>query len=191
VKAEHARELAPSIIFGPRFDRYPLRVRHGHEDALFNAPDPTGRDFPLGYFITRFTAKAAEQGLPEMSFSFRTILKSGGEVVRLLRQQPLVDCVFDTVLKATGVKLEDRVVMPDGSSIEVGNRPLPRSQVRVGGRLRHVPAPGQLVQQQSVLRQDLARRCRQLSREHVGSALPMGSRRRRAVGVAKAGIPTR
>jgi len=121
VTADHVHEIASSIIFGSRYDRPPLRVRHGHEDALFNAPDPTGRPFPLGYFITRFTATAAERGLPAMSTSFRTILKNGPEVVKLLKHKPLTECVFDTVLRETGVTLGDEVVMPDGSTVLVGN----------------------------------------------------------------------
>lgn len=121
VNAGHAREIAPNIIFGSRYDHPPLRVRHGHEDALFNAPDPTGRPFPLGYFITRFTATAAERGIPAMSTSFRTILKSGPEVVKLLKNKPLAECVFDTVLQETGVKIDDKVIMPDGSTVLVGN----------------------------------------------------------------------
>lgn len=121
VTAEDARLLVPGIIYGPHYEEYPLRVYHGHEEALFNAEDPAGRKFPLGYFITRLTATAAARGASAIHLSFRTILNSGGEVLKLLKSKPLAECVIDTILRATGVKLEDKVVMPDGSTIEVGN----------------------------------------------------------------------
>jgi UDP-2,3-diacylglucosamine pyrophosphatase LpxH len=119
--ADAAHHLAPNVNFVPHYDEFPLRVRHGHENCLFNAPDPTGREFPLGYFISRFVATAAARGMAEVGMNFRTIWKSGPKLVALLEHGALVDCVFDVVRNAAGIKLEDRVIMPNGSTVEVSD----------------------------------------------------------------------
>ncbi|HEU4732710.1 MAG TPA: hypothetical protein VFT22_32665, partial [Kofleriaceae bacterium] len=107
-------------VFMPSYGHeFPLRVSHGHEDSLFNSPDPMGRDFPLGYFITRFVATAASRGLGEVGVNWRTILGSGPQLVALLEHHPLAECVFDAVRSAAAISLDDRVIMPDGEARKV------------------------------------------------------------------------
>ncbi|HET7504109.1 MAG TPA: hypothetical protein VFK02_23975 [Kofleriaceae bacterium] len=117
-----ARELAPQIVFMNSYNsEFPLRVSHGHENSLFNSPDPMGRDVPLGYFITRFVATAAREGLGEVGMNWRTILGSGPEIVALLEHHPLAECVFDAVRKAAGIGPDAYVKMPDGSERNVSD----------------------------------------------------------------------
>jgi UDP-2,3-diacylglucosamine pyrophosphatase LpxH len=120
MNAAQVHQLAPQAVFMPSYNNeFPLRVSHGHENCLFNAPDPAGRRFPLGYFITRFVATAARNGNYQVGANWRTILGSASEVVALLEHKPLAECVFDAVREAAHVKLDDLVIMPDGGSREV------------------------------------------------------------------------
>jgi len=118
--ASDAHYLHPQINFLPRYDEYPLRVRHGHEGCLFNGPDPRGRDVPLGYFISRFVATAAARGLHPVGLSLQLLWNSGPELVALLKAAPLAECVFDAVCHAADITLDDDVIMPDGSARKVG-----------------------------------------------------------------------
>jgi UDP-2,3-diacylglucosamine pyrophosphatase LpxH len=116
-----ARHLADNVKLVPRYnDEFPLRICHGHEDCLFNGPDPSNRPFPLGYFISRLVATAAARNLCDVGVNVRTFLKIGPDLALLLETEPLAEIVFDVVRKAADIKLEDRVVMPDGSTIAVG-----------------------------------------------------------------------
>lgn len=117
-----ARHLADGVSLVPRYnDAFPLRVWHGHDDCLFNGPDPTGRPFPLGYFISRFVATATARGLAEVGLNIRTFLKVGPELAFLLETEPLAEIVFDVVRKAADIKLEDQVIMPDGRTVAVSD----------------------------------------------------------------------
>ena len=111
-----AHRIAPNVRFVPGFDDPPLRLRHGHENCLFNAPDPAGRQFPLGYFISRFVATAAARGLAPVGLNLQLLWHSGPQLVALLGKEPLAKCVFDAVCHAADVSLTDGVIMPDGSA---------------------------------------------------------------------------
>lgn len=117
---ETARYLADGVQLVPRYnDAFPLRVWHGHEDCLFNGPDPMRRPFPLGYFISRFVATAAARGLAEVGVNIRTFLKVGDQLARLLETEPLAEIVFDVVCQAAEIEVRDQVKMPDGRTIAV------------------------------------------------------------------------
>ncbi|HEX8112561.1 MAG TPA: hypothetical protein VF516_32750 [Kofleriaceae bacterium] len=119
--AETARYLADGAQLVPRHNvDFPLRAQHGHEDCLFNGPDPMDRPFPLGYFISRFVATAAARGLAEVGVNIRTFLKVGPELAILLETEPLAQIVFEVVRKAADLELEDPVILPDGRTITVG-----------------------------------------------------------------------
>lgn len=115
------RVFGPSVAFGKQLDLPPLRVRHGHEGSLFNAPDPGGRPYPIGYFITRMTATGVERGRPGVNLDLWTVLKNSSSVLSALRGQPVSECIFDVVMKATGVTTRDVIEMPDGSVMPVVN----------------------------------------------------------------------
>lgn len=109
------RAIGPQVVFGKQLDLPPLRVRHGHEGSLFNAPDPAGRPFPIGYFITRMTATGVASGHAPMNLDLWTVLKNSSDVLKALRGSPISQCVFDVVMKATGVQGRDLCVLPGGA----------------------------------------------------------------------------
>ena len=119
VVAADAQHVSPLVAFGHQLDLPPLRVRHGHEGCLFNAPDPTGHLHPIGYSITRMTASGVSRGHGSASLNLWTILKSADEVERLVAGKPIAECVFDAVAAASGVSLSERCVLPGGGSIEL------------------------------------------------------------------------
>jgi UDP-2,3-diacylglucosamine pyrophosphatase LpxH len=117
---DDAHHLAFNVNLVPHYDEFPLSVRHGHEGCLFNAPDPMGRPYPLGYFISRFVATAAARGKAKVGLNLQLLFKSGDQLVALLEHEPLAKCVFDAVCHAADISLTDKVIMPDGNSLEVG-----------------------------------------------------------------------
>lgn len=118
VSAEVAHALAPNTVFGPVYEEFPLRVTHGHDHCLFNASDPGGRKYPLGYFITRCCATAARNGAAhDMGWNFWSLFNGGAEIVRWIKDsKPLSQCVMDFVKDATGVSDSTPITMPDGST---------------------------------------------------------------------------
>ncbi len=118
--ADIAKLIHPRVVFGSHYDEAPLRVRHGHEESLFNAPDPTGRTEPLGYWMSRFSATGINRGRGQVSADFWTILQSGPELAAALAVHALTDAVFDVTLSATGLTVADRCTTPWGSTIGVG-----------------------------------------------------------------------
>jgi hypothetical protein len=115
--ADAAALLPAGHAFGSRFDIGALHVRHGHEQALFNGPDPVGRRYPLGYYLTRIATTGVLRGNPAQTMDVWTILKNGSEVLRALAGKPLAECVFDVVCAAAGVGLSEKIHMPDGSCV--------------------------------------------------------------------------
>jgi len=113
-----AHALAPSTVFGPRYEEYPLRVTHGHEHALFNGSDPAGRKYPLGYFITRCCATAERDIGKKLDLNFWSVFGGADQIVKWIKdRKPLGSCVMDFVMKATGVTDTTPIVMPDGSHV--------------------------------------------------------------------------
>jgi len=102
------------VVFGRQYDEACLRVRHGHEGSLFNAPDPSGRPYPIGYFITRMTATAVNRGRSDVSLNLWTVLKHADEAKKLLGGEPVNEAIFNAILNATGLSWNDQFVMPDG-----------------------------------------------------------------------------
>lgn len=115
--AADVHAISGKIVFGPRFDEYPLRVRHGHEGSLFNAPDPGGHPYPVGYYITRLTATGVNRGHAQPPMDLWTVFKNAAEVAAAVRGKPLSECIFDVILEASGVSANDRVLMPDGNYV--------------------------------------------------------------------------
>lgn len=107
------------IKFLPFYQEGPLRIQHGHDTCLFNGPDPMNRDYPLGYFISRFVATAVARGLHPIGLSLQLIFHSKPELVRLLKGAPLAECVFDAVCRAARIAMTEDVIMPDGNARKV------------------------------------------------------------------------
>ena len=87
-----------------------VRAEHGNLHALFCAPDPEGRELPLGYFISRIAATAKRD-------KKTTFLSVVGTVKRLLaiwkKDQPVVTGIFDEICCQAGLDGNDRIKMPD------------------------------------------------------------------------------
>lgn len=113
---DDARHLADGVQLVSSHKVFPLHARHGHEDCLFNAPDPKGRLFPLGYYISRFVATAAACGAGAVGLNIRTLWNVPDLAKRLLTE-PLAKLVFDVVRDRAGLKPQDQVIMPDGQKV--------------------------------------------------------------------------
>lgn len=117
--ADDVHYVHPKINFLPFYNEGPLRIQHGHDACLFNGPDPMHRDYPLGYFISRFVATAVARGLHPIGLSLQLLFSSKAELVALLNGAPLAECVFDAVCKAARIAMTEDVIMPDGSTRKV------------------------------------------------------------------------
>ncbi|HEX7840807.1 MAG TPA: hypothetical protein VF469_25190 [Kofleriaceae bacterium] len=117
--AEAAHHIAPNVSFVTGgLDDPPLYIHHGHENSLFNAPDPAGREFPLGYYISRFVATAAARGLAPVGLNLQLIWKKRDELLAFVKGQPLAVSVLNAVCDAAHINPnspDEHVVMPDGS----------------------------------------------------------------------------
>lgn len=114
-----ASAVHPAIVFGKHFDDAGLRVRHGHEGCLFNGPDPQGRRFPIGYWLTRMAATGVARGAALVNLDLWTILKNSAEVDRVADGKSLALAVWDVVAAASGVSQDEWCVLPNGSRCQL------------------------------------------------------------------------
>ncbi|MEZ4404476.1 MAG: hypothetical protein R3B06_30935 [Kofleriaceae bacterium] len=99
-----------------------VSVSHGHERCLFNGSDPAGRPRPFGYYISRFVATATHRDAGGAGFDLWLALKNPDEVLALATGgTSLGEAVFDVVVAAAGLRLDERVLEADGSSVAVGD----------------------------------------------------------------------
>jgi UDP-2,3-diacylglucosamine pyrophosphatase LpxH len=104
-----------------------LALAHGHHFTLFNAPDVDSpwAPLPLGYFVTRAVATSWARRLPPGT-TVAELADQGapnGLDLRSLRSMAsgwagasIAAALLDFVVTATGVTLDEPVLMPDGST---------------------------------------------------------------------------
>jgi len=96
-----------------------LWFEHGHRMDFFNAPDPAGRKYPFGYFITRVHTQGIKNKAPALnqnihSYLDESLLADG--LAAKFRHVTLPQLVMAAVALDAGVPMTARVPMPDGTN---------------------------------------------------------------------------
>jgi len=116
--------IKPCVMFTAGTAYQELWFEHGHRMDMFNAPDPTGRYYPFGYFITRVHTQGLHTKAPalrEAHYYFKGFDRAADKakdqpVADVLREVSLVDIVMRAVALDAGVQMSDKILMPDGTS---------------------------------------------------------------------------
>ena len=94
-----------------------LRYQHGHEYAMFNAPDrhhDPELSLPLGYFITRIMATGAWPAGPKIPQPM------GDDLLEALGPQKLAASVVEAVAEEAGLPSTTPIILPGDRSVTVG-----------------------------------------------------------------------
>ena len=111
-----------NVCYALRFEQPPLFVRHGHESCLFNAKDPKGRPFPIGYYLSRLCATAVAAGRGSIGLNFQLIWDCKDKLLDVLKGgEELVDGVLEAVRGKAGVGPTASFVMPGGGSVSLSD----------------------------------------------------------------------
>lgn len=117
---EAAHEIHPNVCYTLGFERPHIQVRHGHETCLFNACDPNGRPYPIGYYLSRLCATAVAAGHASIGLNFQLIWDCKDKLIAVAKgDEEIVDGVLDAVRGKARVDPEASFVMPDGSRVSL------------------------------------------------------------------------